>query len=272
MNQITAAKSPISPPGRLLREWRAARGMSQLDLAGAAETTTRHLSFVETGRAKPTPKLLHRLAQALDMPLRDRNGLLRASGFAPLYGETPLDDQTLADVRRALDFILRAHEPYPAMVLNKIWDLVLANTAAQGLMKMLSDGAPSNSEPNLFRAFMRPGPLRESVVGWEDAARVMLRRMRNEQIHRPDDARQALLDEVAKFPGVPSDWNVPEQKDPPPVQSVTFERGGIRTSWFTTVTTLGTPQDVTLQELTIESFFPANAETEAAIRRMADSN
>ena len=256
MNHAATIKTPVSPPGRVLREWRAVRGMSQLDLAGAAETTSRHLSFVETGRAKPTPKLLHRLAQALDMPLRDRNGLLLAAGFASAYGETPLDDTAMANVRRALDFILKAHEPYPALVLNKTWDLVKANGPAQGLLKMLTEGAPADTDPNLFKAFMRPGPLRDAVVDWENAAGVMLRRLRNEQLYRPDGARQQLLDEVAGYPGVPVNWNVPDQADPPPVMALTFERGGMRSSWFTTVTTLGTPQDVTLQELHHRKLLP----------------
>jgi hypothetical protein len=154
------------------------------------------------------------------------------------------------------------------MVLNKIWDLIIANGPAQGLLKMLTEGAPEGTDPNLFRAFMRPGPLRDAVVDWETAARLMLRRMRNEQMHRPDEARQKLLDEVVTYPGVPTDWNAPDLADPLPVMTVTFERSGMRSSWFTTVTSLGTPQDVTLQELTIESFFPADEETEATIRAM----
>ena len=121
------------------------------------------------------------------------------------------------------------------------------------LARLGADGAET---PNLLRRFLAPGPQRAMIVDWEGAARVMLRRLRNEQLHRPDEERQRLLDEVATWPGVPTDWAAAGSVDPLPVFSVAFEAEGVRTSWFTTVTTLGTPQDVTLQELTIESFFP----------------
>jgi len=263
----TAAKAP-PPLGVLLRDYRGRAGLSQLDLALAAETSARHLSFVETGRAKPSPALLARLGEAMDLPLRERNALLLAAGFAPRFPERALDSDDLAVVRNALDHLLKAHEPYPALVLNGHWDLYMANAPAGALMANLGlDAVPGEGPPNLLRLLLHPDGLRRSMVDWEDAARVMMRRARNEELHRPSEVRRRLIEEVAGYPGVPADLGEPlPGEDPMPVLTVTFERDGMRSSWFTMVTTFGTPQDVTLQELSIESFFPADAETEAAVR------
>lgn len=265
----TARKAP--PLGDLLRDYRARAGFSQLDLALAADTSARHLSFVETGRAKPSPALLARLGEAMDLPLRERNALLLAAGFAPRFPERALDSDDLGVVRNALDHLLKAHEPYPALVMNAHWDLYMANAPAGALMASLGlDAAQGEGPPNLMRLLLHPDGLRQSMVDWEDAARVLMRRARNEELHRPSEARRRLLDEVSAYPGVPQDLGDPlPGEDPMPVLGVTFERNGIRSSWFTMVTTFGTPQDVTLQELTIESFFPADAATEAAVRAAA---
>lgn len=266
----TAAPKPVPPLGALLREYRGNSGMSQLDLALAAETSARHLSFIETGRAKPSPALLARLGETLDLPLRDRNALLLAAGFAPRYPERTLDDDNMALVRRALDHLLRANEPYPALVINAHWDLYMANAPAQSLMDSLGlTEMPGAGAPNLLRLLLHPDGLRRSMVDWENAARVLLRRARNEELHRPNEARRRLIEEVSAYPGVPTDTRDPSlENDPMPVLTVTFERDGVRTSWFTMVTTFGTPQDVTLQELAIECFFPADAATEAVVQEM----
>lgn len=271
MSSSTATSKTVPPLGALLREYRGNSGMSQLDLALAAETSARHLSFVETGRAKPSPALLARLGETLDLPLRDRNALLLAAGFAPRYPERGLDDDNMALVRRALDHLLRANEPYPALVINAHWDLYMANQPAQNLLNSLGlDDMPGGGAPNLLRLLMHPDGLRNSMVDWEDAARILLRRARNEELHRPNEARRRLIAEVAGYPGVPTDTGAALPGDDPlPVLTITFERNGVRTSWFTMVTTFGTPQDVTLQELAIECFFPADTETEAAARAAA---
>lgn len=268
-----SAPQSKQPPeiGRLLRDYRAAAGMSQLDLALAAESSARHISFVETGRAKPSPALLARIAEALDLTLRDRNAVLLAAGFAPRYPERTLDDDGFDLVRRALDHLLRAHEPYPALVINAQWDLYLANAPATALMETLGVGsAAGQGAPNLLRMLLHPDGLRQSMVDWEHAARTIIRRARNEQLHRPNEGRRRLLEEVTGYPGVPTDlYDDQTDPDPLPVLTVTFERGDMRSSWFTMVTTFGTPQDITLQELSIESFFPADAATEEAVRAAA---
>ena len=146
-----------SPVGRLLRQWRGLRGVSQLDLAHEANTSARHLSFVETGRARPSREMVQRLAEALDMPLRERNTLLTAAGFAAIYRETPLDDDAMEQARRALEFILKAHEPYPALVMTRTWDMVAANAAAGRLMEMLgAAGAHLGTPPNILRLLLHP--------------------------------------------------------------------------------------------------------------------
>lgn len=234
--------------------------MSQLDLALAAESSARHLSFVETGRAKPSPTLLARIAEALDLTLRDRNALLLAAGFAPRFPERALDDAGFDVVRRALDHLLGAHAPYPALVINAQWDLYMANAPATALMESLGvDKIAGEGAPNLMRMLLHPDGLRQSMVDWEGAARTLLRRARNEQLHRPSEARRRVLDEVTRYPGIPTDlFDDPADRDPLPVLTVTFEREGRRSS-----------QDITLQELSIESFFPADAATETAVKAAA---
>ena len=209
------------------------------------------------------------------MPTRSTSHALStrraAAGFAPRYPERALDDDDLALVRRALDHLLRANEPYPALVINAHWDLYMANRPAQNLLASLGlTDMPGGGAPNLLRLLTHPDGLRNSMVDWEDAVRVLLRRARNEDLHRPNEARRRILEEVSTYPGVPADTGDPlPADDPMPVLTVTFERNGVRTSWFTMVTTFGTPQDVTLQELAIECFFPADAETETAVQAMA---
>lgn len=268
---MTDAANKTLPLGDLLRDYRARAGFSQLDLALAADTSARHLSFVETGRARPSPALLARLGEAMDLPLRERNALLLAAGFAPRFPERALDSDDLGVARRALDHLLKAHEPYPALVLNAHWDLYMANGPANALMSALGlDSVPGEGPPNLMRLMLHPDGLRRSMVDWENAARVLMRRARNEELHRPNEARRRVIDEVAAYPGVPDDpGDALPADDPMPVLTVTFARNGMRSSWFTMVTTFGTPQDVTLRELSIESFFHADAETEAAVRAAA---
>jgi transcriptional regulator with XRE-family HTH domain len=155
----------------VLREWRGVRGMSKLDLAGAAETTTRHLSFVKTGRAKPTPKLLHRLAQALDMPLRDRNGLLRAAGFASAYGETPPRRRRPGQCAQGLRIYFARPRALPRHGAEQNLGPGHRQWSGSRIAENANQGAPEGTDPNLFRAFMHHGPLRDAVVDWEDAAR-----------------------------------------------------------------------------------------------------
>ena len=261
-----------SPLGLVLRRWRGLRDFSQLDLALAAETSARHLSFVETGRAGASRDLVLRLCEALELPLRERNAALLAAGYAPLYRETPLEDRAMAQVNRALDHILSHQEPYPALVMNSYWDILRANAAAGRLMAFLLDppATPPSEPPNVLRLLFHPDLLRPWVEDWERAARVLIARAEREGTNGVLDERMAaLIDEVLAYPGVPGRAWAPIEEEPPPVLAMSFNKDGVRSSWFTTVTSFGTAQDITLQDLRIESFFPADDETEAFARSLA---
>ena len=256
-DQTAETARPASPVGRILKRWRDLRGLSQLDLALAANTSSRHLSFVETGRAGASRELVHRLCDALDLPLRERNAALLTAGFAPAYRETALHDAAMAQVNHALEHILTQQEPYPAVVMNTYWDILRANAATGRLMAFLlgPPAQPPSEPPNALRMFFHPDLLRPHIEDWQSAARM-----------------SALIDEVLSYPGVPTDSvGAPRDEDLAPVLSLAFVKDGVRSAWFTTVTTFGTPQDVTLQDLRIESFFPADPETERFARTLAEA-
>jgi transcriptional regulator with XRE-family HTH domain len=278
---MTVVAAPgLSPFGRALRRWRALRGMSQLDLALEADSSARHLSFIETGRAQPSRAMVLRLAETLDLPLRERNLLLTAAGYAPAFRETPLDAAAMAGVRRALDLMLAKHEPYPALVMDRRFDLVAVNQAAGRLVALMGGGADGGGAasgdesrpPNLLRLMLAPGGLRRHVVDWPAAARYLVARARRELTGAgADEGMLALFEEVLGYPDVPAGAALAEPggEAPPPVLSVAFERDGLRLAWFSTITTFGTPQDVTLEELHIEHLFPADDATDALAHRLA---
>ncbi|MCH8111716.1 MAG: helix-turn-helix transcriptional regulator [Proteobacteria bacterium] len=269
-----AANPAPSPVGSILKQWRGLRGLSQIDLAHNANTSARHLSFVETGRTRPSREMVQRFAEALDMPLRERNALLTAAGFAAVYRERPLDDDAMAQARRALELILKSHEPFPALVMSRTWDLLVANQAAGRLMAWLGAGnAPAGTPPNVLRLLLHPDGLRPFIVDWETAAASLISRARREEGPAGDGTMANLLDEVLRYPGVPHKWRAPDfDAEVLPLLPLTFEKDGVRSSWFTTIATFGTPQDITLQELRIESFFPADEETEAAARAQTEQD
>jgi transcriptional regulator with XRE-family HTH domain len=261
-----------SPVGGLQKQWRGLRHMSQLDLALAAESSARHLSFVETGRARPSREMVLRLAEALDLPLRERNGLLTAAGYATVYRERTLTDASMSQVRKALDLMLGQHEPYPAVVVSRHYDLVMANQGTALLMAALGMGARGGGPLNLLRALFDPAQLRPVVVNWEEVARALVERSRRDAAAAGGDAAMAALtEELLAYPGVPEAWRAaPDiEAELPPVLSVVFAVGDSRLAWFSTIATFGTPQDVTLQELHIECFFPADPETDAWAKAQA---
>lgn len=246
--------------GALLREWRAARRMSQLDLALEAEMSARHLSCVETGKAQPSREVVLRLADALDMPLRERNGLLMAAGYAPGYPETALDTPELEQVRRAIKFIIEHQEPYPAFVLNRYWDVLQMNRAAVRIAGFLRGGS---AHANMVRQFCDPNDLRAVVVNWEEVAGDLIQHLHDALAAAPSDAKaRALLDEALRYPGVPSRWSTRKLgAAPPPVLTVEFCKDDQKLRFFSTITTFGTSRDVTIDELRIECAFPADDAT-----------
>jgi transcriptional regulator with XRE-family HTH domain len=262
-----------SPFGALLRQWRGLRGLSQLALAGEAATTTRHLSFLETGRASPSREMVLRLAEALDVPLRERNALLEAAGFASLYRESALDAAELGPIRRVIALLLEAAEPFPAVVVDHAYDIVLANGAMSRFFSHLlpPEELAALGRPNLMRATFHPAGLHRFVANWAEVAPVLLGRLvREAQRYPADDPLRRLVDEVVAYPGIVPEWRLPQlERSLPPVIAMHLKRGDLEARVFGAITTLGTPQDVTLQELRIETFLPADAATEELARKLA---
>lgn len=248
--------------GPLLREWRRRRRRSHLDLSVEAEVSTRHLSFVETGRSRPSRELLIHLAEHLEVPLRERNRLLLAAGYAPVYRETPLDDPSMAPVRTAIDQVLEGHSPHPALVVNQRWDVMAANAA---VFEVFSAGvAPHLLETpmNAVRVGLHPDGLAARTENFAEFSDHMLLRLKRQIDASADPELEALRDEVRAYPNV-----VEGAVDPTELANLLFvplrmrQDDGTVLSFFSTLTTFGTALDVTLAELTIESFHPADPET-----------
>jgi transcriptional regulator with XRE-family HTH domain len=265
----TIAAMPPAEFGALLRQWRNRQKLSQLELALRADVSARHLSFVETGRAQPSREMVLLLAEVLDVPLRERNRLLRAAGFADQYRETALDDPELAAARRALEFVLERHEPFPAAVVGPSWEVRMANRAA---LRLIAHFAPeATPRPNLMRLLFDPRGTRPFVVNWEEVASGMIQRVHREALAGgPGCPSEGLLRELLDQPEVPADWRRPDLlRANAPFFQLVLERDGLRLSLFTTIATFGTPHDVTLQELRLETFFAADEATDQALRRLA---
>ncbi len=265
--------SSSSGVGRMLRHWRTERRISQLDLALQAEVSTRHLSFIENGRAKPSRQMVLLLSSALEVPLRERNTLLLAAGYAPAYRETSLEDPMMAEVRLALQMILRQHDPFGAVVVNRHWDIVMASDSWRRMMAALGAAqCPSQPlevvpapRPNIVRSLLAPGPLRQSIRNWEQLARASVARARRDASRDP--AAEEVLRQAVAESGRPDLWDDAALVSPQSLLiPVELEVGGTVLRLLSTISTLGTAQDITLQELHIESFHPADAETDAWIR------
>lgn len=254
--------------GPLLREWRDRRRRSQLDLALDVGVSTRHLSFVETGRAKPSPELVMAIAEHLDVPLRERNTLLMAAGFAPRFAETPLDAPEMERMSRSLQRMLDAHHPYPGVVLDRQWNVVLTNVAAA----VLANGLPAEltGPPlNIFRVSLHPDGLASRTLNFEEWGSYLITQLRRQVALTGDRQLGDLLDEVSAYANVAglisrkgwTAWPATNLLIP-----FRLDFDGVELSMFTTLTTFGTPRDITLDELAVELFFPADDATEAILR------
>ena len=247
--------------GERLRWWRERRGFSQLDLAGQADSSQRHLSFLESGRTSPSRDMVLRLCAALDVPLRQQNALLLAAGYAPAWRESDLAAPELAKINAALDFMLAQQEPYPAFVVDRRWNLLRANSGAVRLVEFLLGAVPA-SPVNLADALVSPDALRPLIVNWDEVALYFLRGVQADAIADGTAETAALLRRLLAYPGVPPlSPAVPLGDGRAPVLTMDFRQGERLLRVFTTIATLGTPQDVTLQEIRIECFFPADEET-----------
>ncbi|MGP0089735.1 MAG: helix-turn-helix domain-containing protein [Xanthobacteraceae bacterium] len=251
------------PFGVLIRRWRQRRRMTQMDLASAADSSTRHLSYLETGRAQPSREMVLRLAERLDVPLRERNALLLAAGFAPAFQERPLAELTSA--RQAIEQILQAHRPYPAFAVDRNWNIVLSNKA---LPQLYVDVSPELLRPpvNAIRLTLHPFGLAPKIINHAEWRWHVITVLRQQIEARADPGVQALLAEIMTYPS-PSGKAVPEGADGPqryatPLQ---IETSAGVVSFLSTITIFGTPTDVTLSELALEMLFPADAETVAIV-------
>lgn len=262
-------KTSQPPLGMLLREWREARKLSQLDLALASDMSARHLSCVETGKARPSRETLARIAVAFDMPLRERNALLLAAGYAPEYAEHELETPALERMRQAVELILAHQEPYPAFVLDRHWNVLMANAAATRVNQLLMNGRESRHS-NLLHQVFDPADFRAVIVNWPEVAEKFLHHLHAQIAAAPTDPRpRRLLDEVMAYPDVPALGRLHDAPAPAPVLTLTFHSSSGQLRFFETITTFSMPRDVTLEELRIECAFPADDQTATVCARLA---
>ena len=259
---------------QLLRLWRKRRGQSQLELSLQAEISTRHLSFLETARSRPSREMVLRLAEALDVPLRERNILLETAGFASVYSEGDLDAPELETLRRMIDFVLEQHAPFPAVLLDRHWNLRGMNSAAPRLFARFASDASAapwiDAPVNLLRVTLHPNGLRPFIVNFEEVATESMAGLQRRVVATGDEVLEALFEELTSLPGMPSRIRVPDlTRAPLPVLPIHLKNGDLELQLFTAITQVSSAQDVTVSELRIESMMPADGATDAAIRRMA---
>ncbi|MDP2291831.1 MAG: helix-turn-helix transcriptional regulator [Actinomycetota bacterium] len=260
--------------GELIRDWRLRRRRSQLDLSIEVGVSTRHLSFVETGRSRPSPELVLAIAHHLEVPLRERNSLLLAAGYAPRFSQRSLDDAEMAPMRASVQRLLDAHQPYPGVVIDRQWNVLLANDAAVAL---LTGVPPELMGPplNVYRASLHPNGLAARTLNFTDWAAYLVQQLRRSATITGDPALEALLAEVLAYPNVAQIrplLDLAEWDDPPLLVPFRFASPLGEVSLFTTLTTFGTPRDVTLDELAIELFYPADDRSDRLLRDLADAS
>ena len=260
-----------APVGLLVREWRERRNLSQLELASGSAVSARHLSFIETGRARPSREMVLHLAERLQVARRERNRMLLAAGYAPIFGRRSLDGDEIVPVREALDRFLAAHEPYPARVLDRLRTLVAANQAAEVLTE---DVAPELLEPpaNALRIALHPDGLAPHIVNFDEWSGHVLWHLRRDIAVGGDGELEELYEELAGYPGVNARREVLETPSATDiVLPLRLRRPEGELSFFSTIAAFGTVLDVTLAELAIEAFYPADPETAAALQKHSES-
>lgn len=250
-----------------LRRWRRHRSLSQLDLAGRTEISQRHLSFLELGRASPSRDMVMRLAIALEVPLRQHNALLIAAGFAPVWRQTDLAAPELGEVSRALDYILAQQEPFPAVAVDRHWNLLRTNSGAVRLVEFLVGPLPPNTPINLADALVSPDVLRPHLLNWAEVVSYFVRSVEADAAADGTPETAALHQRLLAYPGVREALRAPPAElATTPVLAMHFHKDETDLRLFTTIATLGTPQDITLQELRVECFFPIDDMTNRILR------
>jgi transcriptional regulator with XRE-family HTH domain len=268
----TSQSSIARSAGDHIRQWRQRRRMSQLHFALDADISQKHLSFIESGRAMPSRDMVLRLAECLNVPLRERNTMLLAAGYAPVYPERSIDDPALKAARAAIDLVLKGHEPFPALAIDRHWTLVAANAVVPLLLGMVGDVALLKPPINVLRLSLAPGGLAPHIVNLAEWRAHLLERLRHQIEVTADAQLAALMQELLAYPSPVSERDGPAHNDYAgifvPMQLKT--PAGIL-SFFSTTTVFGTPIDVTLSEVALEAFFPADAETSLALRLMVEA-
>lgn len=256
-------KATTSEFGDLLRYWRDMRGVSQLGLSLEAGVSQRQISFIESGRSVPGRHTILALAQTLDVPLRERNALLLAAGYAPVYSEATWNAQEMRSVVRALERVMRQHEPFPAIVMDRNWNVLMTNDAAPRFFNHFIDMAARQGPRNMLHLIFDPQGMRPFVADWDNVSRSLLQRVYRESVgHVIDGGTKALLDTLLAYPDVPRDWKAYHAPSAMPVVPLGFVSEGEVLRYFSMVTSVGAPQNVAAQELRLECMFPADDATE----------
>ena len=259
-------EKPQGEFGGLLRYWRDLRGKSQFDLALDSGISQRHISFIESGRSIPSRKRLLDIAHSLDIPLRERNVLLLAAGYAPIYPETSLQAPEMQSVWKALQRVLRQHEPYPAVVMDRYWNVAMTNEASPKFFGQFVDMKARPSPRNLLHLMFDPEGMRPFIANWEAVAQSLFERVQRESVGRIiDEKTKELTASLLAYPDVNSEWKKPKgfpAASNLPVIPVTFVKDKLTLSYFSLITTVGTPQTIAAQELRIECMYPADEATE----------
>jgi transcriptional regulator with XRE-family HTH domain len=249
--------------GSLLRDWRAARGKSQYDLSLDSGVSQRHISFVESGRSVPGRQTLLDIAEALDVPLRDRNALLLSAGYAPVYPDGAWDAPEMRSVTAALKRALRQHEPFPAVVMDRYWNVLTTNEATPRFFNSFIDMAARKGPRNVLHLMFDPAGMRPFVANWENTAKGLFQRVYRESVGRIIDRKtKELLAALLAYPDVKPSWKQSEALSTLPVIPISFRKGDTIMNYFSMVTTVGTPRVVAAEELRIECLFPADETTE----------
>ncbi|MBA55589.1 MAG: transcriptional regulator [Pseudomonadales bacterium] len=275
MNSVTITQKTHNGFGGLLRTWRQRRKRSQLDVSLDAGVSQRHLSFLESGRAKPSREMILQLAEVLEIPLREQNLLLNSAGFSSLYPSRPLDSEAMTAVRKALDLTLQHHEPYPAVVMDRNWNLLLQNQSAERFIGLLGNPAEiwpkiHNGPPNGMRLTFSPQGMQPLISNWPDVASMLLSRLQREVTADPANTElSTLFRDLCNLPSIPERWqNITPPTAPEPILPLELQWNGATLRIFSMISTFGTALDITADELRVETFFPVDEFTETFFRML----
>ena len=260
------SRLPAGELGELLRYWRNLRGKSQFDLSLDTGGSQRHISFVESGRSVPSRQILMEIAQALDIPLRDRNILLLAAGYAPIYSEAAWNGPEMKSITSVLERMLRQHEPFPAVVMDRYWNVLMANDSTPRFFNSFTEMAMQKSPRNILHLMFDPERMRPFIANWEGVAKSLFERVHRESVGRVvDEKTKELMAALQAYPGVKAEWKSPQSlgaTSAMPMIPIGFVRGKKVLNYFSLVTTVGTPQTIAAQELRMECMYPVDEETE----------